>query len=132
MIYRNLRIGLSLAVIVSGLAVPGFAQQASTNSAIPQLVNYSGVLTGINGKPLSGVAGVTFSLYAEESGGVPLWSEIQNVQMGKSGYFAAMLGSTSSTFVPGALDPSDIDAIGLVTWGGGTNSYGITSFEVVP
>ena len=117
---------------MSGLAVSGFAQLASTNSAIPQLVNYSGVLTGINGKPLSGVAGVTFSLYAEESGGVPLWSEIQNVQMGKRGYFAVMLGSTSSTFVPGALDPSDIDALGLVTWGGGTYSYGITSFEAVP
>ena len=125
--YRNLNIALSLVAIVSGFAVPGFAQRA-----IPQLVNYSGVLTGINGKPLSGVAGVTFSLYAEESGGVPLWSEIQNVQMGKSGYFAVMLGSTSSTFVPGALDPGDMDAIGLVTWGGGTYSYGITSFEAVP
>ncbi len=42
------------------------------------------------------------------------------------------VGFPFSSFVPGALDPSDIDAIGLVTWGGGTNSYGITSFEAVP
>jgi hypothetical protein len=29
----------------------------NTNSAVPQLVNYSGVLTDANGKPLSGVVG---------------------------------------------------------------------------
>ena len=86
--------------MVCGLAMPAFAQQASSNNAIPQLVNYSGVLTGINGEPLSGVAGVTFSLYAEESGGVPLWSEIQNVQMRKDGSYAVMLGSTSATGLP--------------------------------
>jgi hypothetical protein len=37
-----------------------------------------------------------------------------------------------SSFQPGPLDASDIDYIGIVTWGGGTNSYGITSFQAVP
>jgi hypothetical protein len=37
-----------------------------------------------------------------------------------------------SSFQPGALDASDIDTIGIVTWGGGTNSYGITSFQAIP
>jgi hypothetical protein len=37
-----------------------------------------------------------------------------------------------SSFQPSALDASDIDYIGIVTWGGGTNSYGITSFQAVP
>lgn len=36
-----------------------------------------------------------------------------------------------SSFVPSAVDVSDIDTIGIVTWGGGTNSYGITSFQAV-
>jgi len=36
-----------------------------------------------------------------------------------------------SSFAPSALDPSDIDTIGIVTWGGGTYSYGITSFDAV-
>ncbi|HLY15574.1 MAG TPA: hypothetical protein VKR61_00050 [Bryobacteraceae bacterium] len=37
-----------------------------------------------------------------------------------------------TSFTGGFLDASDIDTIGIVTWGGGTNSYGITSFEAVP
>jgi hypothetical protein len=37
-----------------------------------------------------------------------------------------------SDFLPSALDASDIDYIGIVTSGGGTNSYGITSFQAVP
>ena len=37
-----------------------------------------------------------------------------------------------SSFTGGSLDASDINYIGIVTWGGGTNSYGITSFEAVP
>jgi hypothetical protein len=37
-----------------------------------------------------------------------------------------------SSFQPSALNASDIDFIGIVTWGGGTNSYGITSFQAVP
>jgi hypothetical protein len=37
-----------------------------------------------------------------------------------------------ASFQPGALDASDIDTIGIVTWGGGTNSYGITSFQAIP
>lgn len=37
-----------------------------------------------------------------------------------------------SSFTGGSLDVSDVDYIGIVTWGGGTNSYGITSFQAVP
>ena len=36
-----------------------------------------------------------------------------------------------TSFQPAALDASDIDTIGIVTWGGGTNSYGITSFQAI-
>ena len=45
----------------------GVAQQSSTptpsvetNAAVPRLVNFSGTLTDLNGKPLTGVQGVTF------------------------------------------------------------------------
>jgi len=37
-----------------------------------------------------------------------------------------------SSFAGGTLDAGDIDYIGIVTWGGGTYTYGITSFEALP
>ena len=110
MSYRNFRIGLGLIAVMSSLALPGLAQQASvggTSTAtgtgspvVPQLVNYSGVLTDIDGKPLTEIVGVTFSLYREAEGGSPLWMEIQNVQPTKSGHYSVMLGSTSSAGLP--------------------------------
>jgi len=44
---------------------------AHTMTAVPRLVKYSG----------------TFSLYEEQEGGVPLWTEIQNVQADANGKY---------------------------------------------
>jgi hypothetical protein len=67
------------------------------------MVNFSGVLTDVNGKPLTGVAGVTFNLYKDSQGGVPLWSETQNVWPNSTGHYSVMLGSTASTGLPANL-----------------------------
>ncbi len=37
-----------------------------------RLVKYSGTVTGSTGKPLNGVAGVSFALYKDQQG-APLW-----------------------------------------------------------
>jgi hypothetical protein len=57
------------------------------------LVNFSGTLTDVNGKPLTYLVGVTFYLYSQQQGGAPVWMETQNVQPGKNGYYTVMLGS---------------------------------------
>jgi hypothetical protein len=82
----------------------GFAQDTATaavgtattsaNTAVPGLINYSGVLKDINGKPLTGVTGVTFLLYTEEQGGSPVWIETQNITPDKNGKYTVTLGST--------------------------------------
>jgi trimeric autotransporter adhesin len=95
---------------------PGYAQQTiSTNTdvVVPPLVNFSGVLTDLNGKPVTttGVVGVTFSLYSEQNGGSPLWLETQNVQPDRTGHYTVMLGSTSSTGLP-----ADIFVAGRAHW----------------
>jgi hypothetical protein len=64
------------------------------------MVKFSGGLTDVNSKPLTGVVGVTFSLYKDSQGGAPLWVETQNVQADKNGHYSAMLGSTSSQGLP--------------------------------
>jgi trimeric autotransporter adhesin len=79
------------------------AQQAavSTSAAavVPRLVNFSGKAID-QGKALSGVTGITFSIYSDESGGSPLWMETQNVQVDSRGNYTAQLGATKSDGLP--------------------------------
>lgn len=75
----------------------------SPTFSVPRIVNYSGVARDTLGKPVSGVIGATFAIYANQEGGSPLWIETQNVNASASGSFTVMLGSTASTGLPGDL-----------------------------
>jgi len=99
------RLSALLCLISLFSTVPLSAQQNTTtaNAVVPQLVNFSGVLSDTNGKPLTSVGGVTFSLYKDQQGGAPLWVETQNVQLDKSGHYSVMLGSTSSAGLPAEI-----------------------------
>jgi trimeric autotransporter adhesin len=78
-----------------------WGQQASSNSGtVPTVIRFSGNLVDADGKPLSGVVGVTFSLYKDERAGAPLWVETQNVPADKSGHYAVTLGSTTTQGLP--------------------------------
>jgi trimeric autotransporter adhesin len=79
------------------------AVPASVSAVVPAMVNFPGTLTDLNGKPISGVVGVTFLLYREPQGGAPLWMETQNVRPDKAGHYSAMLGSTNSQGLPADL-----------------------------
>ena len=79
------------------------AQTPATNSVIPTLVNFSGTLTDVNGKAVSGIAGVTFYLYKDAEGGAPLWLETQNVQPDRFGRYSVVLGATKAGGVPAEL-----------------------------
>jgi hypothetical protein len=97
---------LSLALLLCSLF--GHAQQTSTAGQgatviVPPLVNFSGVLTDGNGKPLDGVVGVTFYLYKDSQGGSPLWMETQNVQPDKVGHYKVTLGSATTQGLPAEL-----------------------------
>ena len=92
-------------VLLTCCVLPMAAQQpvsTSANATVPQVVNFSGVLTDGN-KPVTGLVGVTFSLYKESQGGTALWMETQNVQVDKNGHYSAVLGSTTSHGLPADL-----------------------------
>jgi trimeric autotransporter adhesin len=80
--------------------VSGQSAASSSSTAVPTLVNFSGVVTGADGKPLTSLTGVTFSLYSESQGGAPLWVETQNVQPSRSGHYTVTLGSTTVQGLP--------------------------------
>ena len=96
------RVGHSIYVVLFAVCgtVAVRAQPAATPTAVPRLVKFNGTLTGAAGKPITGVAGVTFALYASEQGGSPLWMETQNVQAGGSGQYTVLLGSTTNQGLP--------------------------------
>jgi len=101
-----------------GCAVVGFllfvlslaAQTASSGStfAVPPLIQFSNVATDEGGDTLSGVVSITFSLYASQQGGEPLWTETQNnVQLDSTGHYSVQLGITQPNGVPTTLFTTD-------------------------
>jgi hypothetical protein len=101
-------------------ATPANAVATSAEaSQVPHLVRFSGSLQerpneaagtatdGTSGTSVRNnasaptkVVGMTFSLYSQQTGGVPLWSEVQNVQVGASGNYTVQLGATKPDGLP--------------------------------
>jgi len=91
-----------------GMLLPLQAQTTASSSAttveVPRLIRISGTLTPPSA--LVGdrsVVGVTFALYAEQTGGAPLWQETQNVEVDSSGHYTVLLGSTKAEGLPAEL-----------------------------
>jgi hypothetical protein len=74
---------------------------AEVNAMVPRVIKFSGTLLDAQDKPIvTGPVGVTFALYAEQTGGASLWLETQNVRPDENGYYSVLLGSETSTGVP--------------------------------
>jgi hypothetical protein len=96
------------------LAAAMNAQQAATSSTtaiVPRLVNFSGKTVDAENKPVSGIAGITFSIYKDQYEGAPLWMETQNVTADTEGNYAVQLGATK----PQGL-PLDLFSSGEARW----------------
>jgi trimeric autotransporter adhesin len=106
---NEIRVGVLLALLCCVAALS--SGQTETAAVVPPLVKFSGAVSDGNGKPMSGVIGVTFALYKEAQGGAPVWMETQNVQADRLGNYSAMLGSTTSRGLP-----SDLFVSGEARW----------------
>ncbi len=73
---------------------------ASSTTAVPRLVNFSGGTANAQGKVISGIAGVTFAMYKDQYEGAPLWLETQNVQADAKGHYTVQLGATKPEGLP--------------------------------
>jgi hypothetical protein len=97
-------IGLTTAVAMAmAFGAGAQAQTSPAASALPRLVRFSGIAKDASGNPATGVAGITFSLYAEQTGGAPLWTETQNVQTAAGGHYTVLLGAAKSEGLPADL-----------------------------
>ena len=73
---------------------------ATCPAGVPRLVRFGGVLKDAAGKPHTGIVGITFAIYAESSGGAPIWQETQNVQLDQQGRYAIFLGASIPQGIP--------------------------------
>jgi Chaperone of endosialidase len=76
------------------------SSRSDASAIVPPLIKFNGTLRDLAGKPLTGPVDVSFSLYAEELGGVPLWFETQTVQASSLGHYAVLLGAMTPAGVP--------------------------------
>jgi hypothetical protein len=76
-------------------------------SALPHLVRFGGTVKDLNGSPLTGLVGVTFALYSEQTGGSALWMETQNVTADSNGHYTVLLGPTTSEGLPESIFTSE-------------------------
>jgi hypothetical protein len=89
------------------LLVATICAQTAPSVTPARLVKFSGKISDANGKPASGLVGITFALYENENGGPPLWLETQNVQVSSDGHFSAMLGASKPEGMPASLFASE-------------------------
>lgn len=95
------------AVAALLLVVPSTFAQTPAASALPRLVRFGGTVKDLNGNPMTGVVGITFALYSEQTGGAALWLETQNVTADANGHYVALLGSTKPDGLPTDLFTSE-------------------------
>jgi hypothetical protein len=95
---------LAIPGILLILANAGSAQCANDGSKcvpqVPHLVRFNGSLKNTDGSPRTDIIGVTFAVYGEPTGGVPLWQETQNVELDRQGRYVVLLGATTADGMP--------------------------------
>jgi hypothetical protein len=111
----TIRVVLASLVLLLFFSSLAEAQQpgdsAAANPPVPRVVKFSGAITDAESKTISGIAGITFSIYKEQQGGAALWMETQNVTLDTTGHYHALLGEAT----PGGL-PVELFASGDARW----------------
>jgi len=103
----------SFSFRASAQATETSSPPSATAAVLPNLVRFNGRAADASGKPLSGLVGITFALYEQETGGPALWLETQNVQLDANGRYSVLLGASN----PNGL-PNDVFSSGQARWVG--------------
>jgi hypothetical protein len=111
LLFDFLKVSLFCALVSVSLMNAQQLASSLSSSAVPRLVNFSGKTADAQGKTITGIAGVTFAIYKDQSEGAALWLETQNVQADAKGNYTVQLGATK----PDGL-PLDLFSSGEARW----------------
>ncbi|HVP36144.1 MAG TPA: hypothetical protein VMT04_04035, partial [Terriglobales bacterium] len=95
-----------LACLVAILVLFTFAY-----AEVPKIINYQGKLTTPQGALFNDTLAMTFSIYADSTGGTALWTETQTTVKVEFGVFSVMLGSVNP--IPEAVFDGNTRYLGL-------------------
>ena len=105
------RVSTVLLCLLSATALHAQQPPSSVVTAVPPLVRVTSAFVPANGLPAAPVETVTLAIYAEETGGTPLWQETQYVAMDADGRYTVLLGATLTDGLP-----LDLFASGDARW----------------
>ncbi|HZP02928.1 MAG TPA: hypothetical protein VFD30_21950, partial [Terriglobia bacterium] len=78
----------------------GVAQDLAPTIGVPRLVRFSGTVKDGQSKLRSGPVTLTFSIYSDQDGGDPLWSETQTLNVSPDGRYEVLLGGETNGGLP--------------------------------
>jgi hypothetical protein len=91
---------LVTTAVASAIIIPLMSLVAHGQSPVPRLITLSGVLRPADSDPIAVAETVTFAVYAQETGGTPIWEETQTLKPDASGRYSVLLGATQPDGVP--------------------------------
>jgi len=107
---KALRLSRILCILLI-LPALGYSQCTSDRveciGPVPHLMKFNGTFEGAEGRPANRIVGISFAIYSESTGGVPLWQETQNVELDRQGHYTVLLGATTLDGVPTELFSSE-------------------------
>ena len=90
----------TLCLMLSAFASAQVDAQPGSLATVPRLIRFTGSVRDETGKPLSGNHGVTFTLYQDAGGQLPVWRETQNVPLDSQGRYSVLLGASNEAGLP--------------------------------
>jgi hypothetical protein len=81
--------------------------QVSQEPSVPRLINITGVFRPADGQPPAAVETITLAIYADATGGAPVWQETQTIAIDAQGRYSLLLGASSPDGIPASVFASD-------------------------
>src|SRR4051812_3682155 len=67
---------------------------------VPRFVKFSGLLKNPVGALGNGIVAIRFVIYGDATQAIPLWQEVQNIEVDPQGHYEVILGVTGNEGVP--------------------------------
>ncbi len=83
------------SLLITCFFIAALAMAPVASGEVPEIISYQGVLSDASGAALNGNYDITVRIYAQPTGGTPLWEEMHLSALVSNGVFNIMLGKVN-------------------------------------